>query len=419
MDTESCTKPAAPGPEAGTWTVLATVLGILVGSASAFFLWSLDRVTEIRFAQPGFLYALPLAGVLMCFAYRRFGKTSGRGNNLILDHIHEPGGGVPRRMAPLVLGSTLLSHLCGGSVGREGTAVQMGGSLASALAHRLKLGPERLPTLLIAGMAAGFGAVFGTPLAGAVFALEVPTRGRIKFSAWLPAIVGSFVGDLTCRAWGVGHTAFPTITFPRTPALGNAVLLAKILLAALVFGAVAAGFTRLAHGTQKAYERWIPVWWLRPVVGGVLVLGISAILGTKDYLGLSVSSPEIGAITLTTAFYDGGCTSWSWLWKVLLTALTLGAGFKGGEVTPLFFIGATLGNALSIYLGAPVDILAALGFVSVFCAASHTPITGLLLGSELFGVQCAPLFLVTCLVASFCCGSAQLYSAQRLPKPSH
>lgn len=413
MDTELCVKSEHPCRAAATLVMLAAVLGILVGSASAFFLWGLDRVTELRFAHPNLLCGLPLAGVLMGFAYRHFGKTSGRGNNLILDHIHEPGGGIPRRMAPLVLGSTLLSHLCGGSVGREGTAVQMGGSLASALAHRLQLAPQQLPTLLIAGMAAGFGAVFGTPFAGALFAIEVPSRGRLKFSAGLPAIVASFVGDLTCRAWSITHTLYPALATP----LWSGMLLAKVLLGATVFGLAGATFIRFSHRTQTAYERWIPIWWLRPVLGAALVLGISVLLGSNDYLGLGVSNPAPGAITIQTAFSENGCTAWSWLWKFLLTALTLGAGFKGGEVTPLFFIGATLGNTLATSLGAPIDLMAALGFVCVFCAAAHTPLAGVVLGVELFGPKCAPLFLISCFVANFCCGSAQLYSAQRTSNP--
>jgi len=317
-------------------------------------------------------------------------------------------------MAPLVLFSTLLSHLCGGSVGREGTAVQMGGSIASTLAHTLRVPAEKLPMLLSTGIAAGFGAVFGTPFAGTIFAIEVPVRGRLQFSILAPALIGSFVGDTTCHLWGITHTNYQALS--SLAAILSPLFLGKAFCAAIGFGVCAKVFARFAHFTQKAYETYIPIWWMRPAIGALLVLGISFLLQTKDYLGLGVWSPEAGAVTLQTAFNPDGCSHWSWFWKLLLTTLTLGAGFKGGEVTPLFFIGATLGNTLAVLLGAPVDVFAALGFVCVFCAAAHTPLTGLFLGAELFGIQRAPLFLGACLAAHLVCGSAQLYSAQRHPK---
>ena len=190
------------------WTLLVLPIGVLAGSASALFLWSLDRVTELRWAHAWLLYLLPVVGAAVGWVYHRYGKDSGAGNNLVIEQIHAPGGGVPRRMAPLVLLGTLLTHLCGGSAGREGTAVQMGGSLANAYARLLRIGPEHLPVLLMAGVAAGFGSVFGTPFAGAIFAMEVLVIGRLQYRAVLPVLVASVVADATCSAWGVGHSQY-------------------------------------------------------------------------------------------------------------------------------------------------------------------------------------------------------------------
>ncbi|MEY2598823.1 MAG: hypothetical protein RLZZ142_1082 [Verrucomicrobiota bacterium] len=423
MSTEHTPNPtpaAEEPPPTARLLPAALLVGGLAGSASALFLISLDWVSARRLETPGLLWGLPAAGLLMAFVYRAFGKNSDRGNNLLLDQIHQPGAGVPRRMAPLVLASTLLSHLCGASVGREGTAVQMGGSLASAAARGLRLSPGALPSVLQCGMAAGFGSVFGTPLAGALFALEVPRRGGLHGHAWMPLLVASFTGDLVCRAWGATHTAYPTLPFPGADSTaGLLVLLGKVILAGGLFGLLGAGFVRLTHRIQSLFGQWIPLWWLRPLAGGSLVLAMAGLLGTRDYLGLGVSHPDPAAITLQSAFTQGGATTWSWLWKMLFTALSLGSGFKGGEVTPLFFIGAAAGNTMASALSAPTPLCAALGFISVFCGAAHTPLTGALLGAELFGWQCVPWFLLSCWTAHRLCGSSQLYAAQRpsLPTP--
>lgn len=390
---------------------LIGLVGICSGSASALFLWSLDLVTNLRFKHPQLLYGLPFAGALMLMAYRHFGKNSAQGNNLILENIHQPGGAVPRRMAPLVLVSTLISHLFGGSVGREGTAVQMGGSIASAIAHRFKLVPADLPLLLSIGMASGFGAVFGTPLAGTVFSMEVPTRGRVTFGYVIPCLAASFIGHWTCLAWGIRHTAYPALSIEGID-WGFSMLVRLASLCALL-GLVASLFSRCTHGVQQFFESRIQPYWMRPILGALCVIALTRILGTEDYLGLGVSNPLPNSVTLISAFQEGGATPWSWIWKLVMTALTLGAGFKGGEVTPLFFIGATLGNVCANPLGIPVEVAAALGFVSVFCAAAHTPWTGAMLGMEIFGLGSAPLFLVGCRIAEKCCGKSGIYSAQR------
>lgn len=398
------------------WTLLVVPVGILAGSASALFLWSLDRATELRWQHGWLLFLLPVAGVAVGWAYHRFGRSAVGGNNLIIEQIHEPGGGVPRRMAPLILVGTLITHLFGGSAGREGTAVQMGGSLASAYGRLCRFGEENMRVLLMAGVAAGFGSVFGTPLTGAVFAMEVLVIGRMRYDALIPVLVAGVVGDATCSAWGVAHAHY-AIAFDGK--LGGYLrlegwLVAKVVLAAAVFGLVSRFFSELTHALHKGFERLIPIAWLRPALGGTLVIALVYVVGSRDYLGLGVSSPEAGAVTLLSAFQRGGATPWSWWWKLLFTAVTLSAGFKGGEVTPLFFIGATLGNTLALVLGAPVDLFAGLGFVAVFAGAANTPLACTIMGIELFGAHYTVYFAVACFVAYFFSGHSGIYLSQRV-----
>lgn len=403
------------------WTVLVLPIGVLAGSASALFLWSLERVTELRWAHGWLLYLLPLVGAAVGWVYHRFGKNAAAGNNLVLEQIHEPGGGVPRRMAPLVLGGTLLTHLCGGSAGREGTAVQMGGSLASAYARLFRLGAENLPVLLMAGVAAGFGSVFGTPFTGAVFAMEVLAIGRIQYQALLPVLVASVVADATCVAWGIHHTTYHLsfVAAAGRPEVRDGWLVAKVVAAAVLFGLTSRFFAEFTHFLQRGYRRVAPQPWLQPVVGGVVVIALVWALGTRDYLGLGVQAEHPGAVTVLSAFQAGGATPWSWWWKLLFTAVTLAAGFKGGEVTPLFFIGATLGNAVATACGAPVDLFAALGFIAVFAGATNTPLACTIMGIELFGADHAVYFALSCFVAYYCSGHSGIYSSQRIGVPKH
>ncbi len=401
------------------WTLLAVPVGIFAGSASAFFLWALDGVTRVRWEHPWLLGLLPAGGLLIWLLYHRFGKSVEGGNNLIIDQIHNPGGGVPLRMAPLILVATLLTHLFGGSAGREGTAVQMGGSLAGAFGRLLRLGPDTVRMLLMAGVAAGFGSVFGTPLTGALFAMEVLIIGRMQYHALLPALAASVTGDYVCSAWGIHHPNYTLSVAAGAEAHGalELVLLSKIILAAIGFGLASLLFAELTHGLQDAWKRFVPRSYLRPILGGAVVIALVFVVGTRDYLGIGVRSPEPHATTLLSAFAPGGATPWSWWWKLLFTAVTLSCGFKGGEVTPLFFIGATLGNALAVLLGAPVGLFAGLGFIGVFAAATNTPVACTVMGVELFGGHYTTYFAVACFVAYFVSGHSGIYQSQRLGVP--
>ncbi|WPJ97636.1 voltage-gated chloride channel family protein [Coraliomargarita algicola] len=399
------------------WSLLVVPVAVSVGAMVALFLWLLEQATQTRQAHMWLIWLLPLAGVGIYALYRYWGKNSEAGNNLIMDEIHAPGGGIPFRMAPLVLLTTVVTHLFGGSAGREGTAVQMGGSIAEYLGQRFGLSREDRRILLMSGMAAGFGAVFGTPVTGAIFALEVLAIGRIKYDALLPCLIASLLADVTCHAFPIHHTQYH-IAYSAKAAIGyfslDLVLLLKVVLAGACFGLASYAFAELSHWLKSTSQALVARKWLIPVIGGLLVLGISVLIGSYDYLGLGVRSPDPEGVSIVSAFTAGGAEPFSWFWKLLLTAITLSLGFKGGEVTPLFFIGATLGNSLAMLLGAPVDLLAGLGFIAVFAGATNTPLACTMMGIELFGAENAVYYAVACFVAYYCSGHTGIYQSQRV-----
>lgn len=393
-------------------SALLVPMAMAVGSLVALFLWSLDAATRLRFDYPWLLYLLPLGGALVGFLYHALGKSVEAGNNLLVDQIHEPGGGVPLRMAPLVLLGTVVTHLLGGSAGREGTAVQMGGAMASGAAKLVRLDGGCTRVVLMAGIAAGFGAVFGTPLAGAIFALEVLAVGRVEYRGLIPCLIAGLVGDWTCQAWGIHHTVY-TIHTPRFEGMAQMLLLGKVVLAGVAFGLASLAFAEANHALGGWLKRIVPYGPLRPVIGGMAVIALTWALGTRAYLGLGVWTMIPGDPTIT-GFFSPSVDHWSWLLKMLFTVVTLSAGFKGGEVTPLFFIGAALGHAMAGMLGVPVDVLAGLGFIAVFAGAANTPLACVLMGMELFGAAHLVPMAVACFVAYLCSGHNGIYLSQRI-----
>lgn len=398
------------------WTLLTLPVAVVAGSASALFLWSLNKVTELQWQHPQMLWFLPLGGVAVGFLYHYMGKGSDKGNNLLIDEIHQPGGGVPARMAPLVLIGTLVTHLFGGSAGREGTAVQMGGSLAAMLARWFGMAQENRRLMLMCGIAAGFGAVFGTPLTGAIFAMEVLVVGRMQYEALIPVLVASVLGDATCSAWGVLHTVYhlDVAHSAGTHAAFDAVLLSKTALAGIVFGMGGQLFSELTHRLQRLFSQLVPYAPLRPALGALVVIALVSVVGTRDYLGLGVIPPPGGQVSVVTSFQEGGAMPLSWLWKTLFTSVTLASGFKGGEVTPLFFIGSTLGHVLGSVMHEPVALFAALGFIALFAGAANTPLACTVMGIELFGAHYAIYFAVACFVSYFFSGHSGIYLSQRI-----
>lgn len=400
------------------WTIVLIPMAVVVGSLCAAFLWSLDVATRTRFAHPWLLFLLPVGGLAIGMLYHWMGRSVEGGNNLIVEQIHEPGGGVPLRMAPLIFIGTVVTHLLGGSAGREGTAVQLGGSLASAAGRLFRLDESGIRIILMAGIAAGFGAVFGTPLAGAIFALEVLAVGRVEYPALVPCLVAGVVGDWTCHQWGIHHGAYHIdyVAGSGGSLMAEPLLLMKAALAGVVFGLVSLSFAEANHSVGAFFKRVIPFAPLRPFVGGIAIIALVYALGTRDYLGLGVWSPDPSIPTIA-GFFAAPVDHWSWLLKMVFTILTLSAGFKGGEVTPLFFIGAALGNALGGLMGAPIDLFAGIGFVAVFAGATNTPLACTIMGIELFGATNAVPIAVACFVAYLCSGHSGIYLSQRIAVP--
>ncbi len=405
------------------WTLLIFPVAIVIGSVIALFLWLLNLAIHYRFLHQWLLYLLPVAGIAIYLLYRFAGKNSEKGNNLIIEEIHHPADGIPKRMAPIILITTVITHLFGGSAGREGTAVQIGGSIAGAFGSWFKLNETDTRIMLTAGIAAGFGAVFGTPLTGAIFALEVLTIGRIQYNALFQALVASIIADVTVAAWGIHHTAYH-INVTASPSYFmsaylplDLLLTAKVIIAAVAFGLTSYLFSILVHELKALFNKITTIKWLIPVLGGLLIIGLTYLNGKQDYLSLGVDPQYPGAITIPSAFHTGGADTWSWLWKTVYTTTTLASGFKGGEVTPLFYIGATLGNTLSQLLNAPVSLFAALGFIAVFAGATNTPLACTFMGIELFGGEYALFFAIACFTAYFFSGHSGIYSSQLITVP--
>lgn len=388
------------------WSVLGAVVGLLAGAASAAFLVGLYWATGLREATPRLLWLLPLAGLIIGWIYAKFGREVEGGNNLLLERIHAANGHVSWRMAPLIALGTIGTHLFGGSAGREGTAVQMGGSLADFLARPLRLTPEDRRILLMSGISGGFGSVFGTPLAGTIFGLEVLAVGRIRYDALVPCFVASTVGDLVCRGLGVHHHLYSVDVVPHvTP-----VLLLWVALAGLCFGTASLVFAELTHGVQHVAKSLVKTSWLRPFFGGLAVVGLTYLVGSRDYLGLSLPLIE-------RSFTPGEVVLYAFALKTIFTAVTLGTGFKGGEVTPLFCIGATLGHAFASLTGQPTAVFAALGFVAVFAGAANTPLACVLMGIELFGAGLAVPLTLACVVSYIASGHRGIYMSQQVDTP--
>lgn len=384
------------------WIVLGGLVGILTGSASALFLASLEWATNTRTSHSWLLWLLPVGGAVVSYLYLKFGKDSSKGNNLILEQIHEGNGTIPFRMAPLVLFGTIVTHLFGGSAGREGTALQMGGSLSEWIGKVFRLDPIDRKIILICGISSGFASVFGTPLAGTVFGLEVLVIGLVRYNALVPCFIASFVGDKVTTAWGIHHTHYQMGEVPDFSSL----LLLKVVFASVLFGLAGLLFSELTRRLKAFFTQVFKNPVMKSFCGGFIIIGMVYLFGTRDYLGLGIP-------LIQQSFSESVAPS-TFLLKTIFTSVTLGAGFQGGEVTPLFAIGSTLGSALAHYLQLSAPFLAAIGFISVFSGATNTPIACFIMGIELFGAEGAVYMFIGCIISYLFSGHTGIYTSQRI-----
>lgn len=389
------------------WILICLVLGGSVGSVNAFFLFSLDWATNWRESHLWIIALLPIGGFIIGLSYHLYGSSVVKGNNLLIEELHSPKKIIPFRMAPLVLFGTVLTHLFGGSAGREGTAVQIGGAIADRFTKLLNLSKRDRQIILIAGISAGFASVFGTPLAGGIFALEVLVLGRIRLDSIIPSFMAAIFANYFCEIWGITHTQYVITTVAEmTP-----VNVLWSLLTGIIFGLVAMLFSKSTHLWGNLFKKKIKYPPLRPVIGGVVLAITIYFMGTTKYIGLGIP-------TIVDAF-SVNLNSYDFILKLLFTSFTLGAGFKGGEVTPLFFIGATLGNVLIWFIPLPMGLLAGMGFVAVFAGATNTPIACTVMGIELFGIESGVFIALACSTAYLFSGHSGVYSSQIIGSPKN
>jgi len=389
------------------WLFFATLIGALTGSSSAFFLKSLEWASKYREDNFWIIALLPIGGFIIGLLYHYFGKSVVRGNNQLLDEYHKPERTIPFKMAPLVYLGTIITHLFGGSAGREGTAVQIGGAIADQFSKPFKLTKEDRKTLIMMGISAGFSSVFGTPLAGAVFAIEVLIIGKSKYESIIPVFLVAILANYFCDLWNINHTHYH---IPNIPNITLQNLFYTILIG-IASGFTALLFSKMVHFWSSLFKGKIKYPPFRPLIGGIVIASIVFISQNTKYIGLGIP-------TIVNAFHYN-LNSYDFLLKIIFTTFTLGAGFKGGEVTPLFWIGATLGNALAFFIPLPLALMTGIGFVAVFSGATNTPIACTIMGIELFGIEAGVFLSIGCVFAYMFSGHNGIYSSQIIGKPKH
>ena len=382
------------------WLAVGALVGGVGGFVGAAFHLGVGYATQLRTGHPWVLYLLPLGGVVIVGLYKLC-RLEGAGTNAVIESVHF-GKKVPTLLVPLIFVATVITHLCGGSAGREGAALQIGGGIGYRAGTLLHLGEKDLPLATLCGMSGVFAALFGTPLTATVFALEVISVGVLYYAGLLPCITASLTGYYIATLMGVAPTRFAVAMLELNwPTLGLVTVLA------VGCALVSILFCRGLHITEHLAERWLKNSFLRAAAGGLVIVLATLALGTTDYNGA-------GMDVIQRAVEQGQADGWAWLLKLAFTAVTIGCGFKGGEVVPSFFVGATFGCAAGALLGLPTGFAAAIGLVAVFCGAVNCPIASVILSVELFGAGGLAYFTAACAVSYLLSGYCGLYSSQTI-----
>lgn len=384
------------------WILLLSILAFVTELSVHFFLSSLFFVTDLRTENQNLVFLLPFAGLLIGYIYHFFGRSSEGGNNLLIDAYYSSKKRIPLISTPLVYFGTIATHLFGGSAGREGAGIQISGGFVDFLIQKFGFSDKERKILIKVAVAGGFSAVFGTPFTAIFFAFEFFNIGKPKFKGFLSIIYVSMLVDFFAKTFGLEHTFYEVKTIPDF----QPIYLLYLVLAGICFGLSARFFNLSLKYIHKYFARFVPFLPYRLFVGGCFVLALTLILQTNIYLGIGIQT-ILNAFDQTQGFEV-------FLLKIIFTSITLGSGFKGGEVTPLFFVGATLGSFLSTFLPLPIGILAALGFVSVFSGAANTPIACFILALELFGFEILPYALITCVVSYLISGYSSIFNKQKI-----
>ena len=385
------------------WSLLAILVGAVCGLVGTAFHVCVNFATKWRGTLEWLLYLLPLGGVVIVWLYHRLGQSSSLGTDKLFTSIQDRTA-VPVAMAPLIFVATFLTHLLGGSAGREGAALQLGGSLGSDIGRLLKLSEDDRRTLTMVGMGALFAALFGTPLTATVFVMEVLCMGHMVYSSFVPCIVASLT------AFGVSlllHMEPEGYVLAVVPGLNWLSALQVTGLAALC-AALSVIFCAVMHVSGHSFKKWMKNPYVRAIAGGAAIIALTLLVGTRDYNGA-------GAQVIERAI-EGEARPWDFILKLIFTAITLGCGYKGGEIVPTFFVGATFGCVVGPLLGMNPGFAAAIALVATFCGNTNCPVASVFLGIELFGGQAVPLFALACAVSYMLSGYSSLYHNQLIPE---
>ena len=383
------------------WVIFAILSGLIVGGIGTLFYFGMYLVTLTRTKNPWLIFLLPVSGLVIVGCYRLLHDEKDTGTNLVLSAIHSDEE-LPLRMAPLIFLSTLITHLFGGSAGREGAALQLGGSIGNGLGKLFCFDDKDKHIMIMCGMSAAFSALFGTPMAAAVFSMEVVSVGVMYYAALVPCVISSLVASMVARYFGVSQELFLTEkipTFRFLPAV-------KISVLAILCAGVSILFCIMLHSSDHLYKRFFKNAYIRIFVGGCLVIALTLLVGDQTYNGAGMNMIE--------QYMQGQVPPEAFILKMLFTAVTLGAGFKGGEIVPSFFTGAAFGCLFGNILGFSPSLCTAVGMTAVFCGVTNCPITALLISFELFGYDAMPYFLLAVAFSYMLSGYYGLYSSQKI-----
>jgi H+/Cl- antiporter ClcA len=383
------------------WILFAILSGIIIGFAGTGFYYGMKLVTDLRTAYPWLLFFLPVGGLTIVGLYHLLHDEKDTGTNLVLSAIHS-NDNIPLRMAPLIVISTLITHLFGGSAGREGAALQLGGSIGNALGKLFRFDDKDQHIMIMCGMSAAFSALFGTPMAAAIFSMEVVSVGIMHYAALVPCVIAALISHQIAVYFGIYPETFSLGTLPEfSPKMAILIGILAVLCAL-----VSILFCVILHTSEHLYKHFFKNPYARAFVGGCIVIGLTLLVGNRDYNGTGMGIIE--------QCMNGNVFPLAFLLKMIFTAATLGAGYKGGEIVPSFFIGATFGCMFGNLIGLSPALCAAVGMGAVFCGVTNSPITSLLICFELFGFDGMPYFLLAIALSYMLSGYYGLYSSQKI-----
>ncbi len=384
------------------WCAIAIVTGIIGGLIGTLFHKSVEGATELFQSVSWLLYLLPVGGLVIVFLYHVTNMEKDKGTNRVIASVRSDGYVSPR-LAPLIFVSTFITHLLGGSAGREGAALQLGGSIGSMVGRVLRLGEEDQHLTVMCGMSALFSALFGTPLTASVFAMEVISVGIFHYSGLIPCIVASLVAYGISLIFGLEPVHFVLSVVPALDVL----TVVKVVVLAMLCALVSIIFCICIKGSEHIMKNHIKNDYIRAFVGGVIIIALTLIVGSRDYNGAGMSVIE-------DAIYNGHASGAAFILKILFTSVTIAAGFKGGEIVPTFFVGSTFGCMMGHLLGLDPGFAAAVGLAATFCGIVNCPIASIILSVEIFGSEGLLLFAIACAVSYMLSGYYSLYTSQKI-----